>query len=400
MTIAGIIAEYNPFHLGHQYHIQETRRRLGEDCGIVCVMSGDFVQRGEPAIFSKFARAKAAVCCGADLVVELPLPWCMASAERFSQGAVQILGDLGIVDVLSFGSESGDVAAIAAVSKDLDSDLYIMEHLRYIEKVMKFAARRQKAVENTLGPGYGEILCRPNDNLAVEYLRALYSNAYNMKPLAVCRIGAGHDERTAGRIRSGSDLREQIIHDGSVESFLPPEAQSIFQYEMQQGRGPVAEGEIELLLLSRLRMLAKTDFESIPDASEGLEQKLFSACQVHASLSDIYHSVKSKRYTHARIRRMTLSAALGIQKMHFFERPSYARILAFNAAGSQILKEAKQKGRIPILSKPAAVKTLEPSAYKVFELTAKAHDLYVLTYKNAGFRAGGQDWTSSPYRIC
>lgn len=400
MTIAGIVAEYNPFHLGHQHQIQETRRRLGPDCAVVCVMSGDFVQRGEPAVFSKFARAEAAVRCGADLVIELPLPWCMASAEQFARGAVGLLDGLGVVDVLSFGSECGNAELLRQAADSLNSAQYRAELRRYLDEGLSFAVCRQKAMETVAGEGCAEVLTRPNDNLAVEYLRAVRHYGAAMEALAVPRIGAGHDARTEGPVRSGAELRELLALKRDIGPYLPEEAGRVFREEMRQGRGPVTLSALEPLILSRLRMLDASDFSNLPDAGEGLERKLFSACQIHSSLAEIYDSTKSKRYTHARIRRMTLSAALGIQKSQFFERPPYARILALNSAGRAVLKAAKEKGTVPILSKPAAVRDLEAPCHAVFTRTSRAHDLYVLSYQNAGNRAGGQDLMESPRWIC
>lgn len=400
MKIAGIIAEYNPFHLGHAHHIEETRRILGADCTIVCVMSGDFVQRGEPAVFSKYARAEAAVRCGADLVVELPLPWCMSTAERFANGAVSLLGGLGVVDHISFGSESGDAAKLLEISACLDSAQYSAQLRRYLDEGLPFAVCRQKAVEDLLGAQYGTVLSSPNDNLAVEYLRAVRAGGYAMEPLAVRRIGAGHDAMTGGGVRSGSQLRQMFANREDTAPYLPQAAYQVFQAEIEQGRGPVTLSSLEPLILSRLRMLEERDFSVLPDAGEGLEHKLCSACGEQPSLTAIYDSVKSKRYSHARIRRMTMSAALGVRKEHLFERPPYARILAFNDNGAEILHMAKARSSLPILSKPTAVKLLNTSANEVFALTAKAHDLYVLAYQNAGFHAGGQDWRESPRYIC
>lgn len=400
MRIAGIVAEYNPFHLGHQHQIGETRRLLGEDCGIVCVMSGDFVQRGEPAVFSKFARAEAAVQCGADLVIELPLPWYMSSAEHFAGGAVRLLGSLGIVDALSFGSESGDAALLEETADCLAGTEYRLELRRFLNEGLSYAVCRQKAVDKILGSQHAAILSHPNDNLAVEYLKAIRRYGLSMEPLAVRRTGAGHDAVSDKRIRSGADLRRKLCCGMDIRPFLPPEAYDIFRREMEQGRGPVTLPSMELLILSRLRMLPEEIFASVPDAGEGLEHKLSTACGTLPTLEDIYGQVKSKRYTHARIRRMTLSAALGIKKNLLFESPPYARILAFNDTGSAILRIAKERCGIPILSKPARIKTLEAPAQAVFDLTAKAHDLYVLAYQNAAFHAGRQDWQESPRFVC
>lgn len=396
MKIAGIVAEYNPFHLGHQYHIQETRRILGQDSGIVCVMSGDFVQRGEAAIFSKFARAEAAVQCGADLIIELPLPWSISSAEGFARGAVDLLGGLGVVEVLSFGSESGDVSLLTAVAESLDSKQYTMELRRFLDEGLSFATCRQNAVLSILDASYGEVLSHSNDNLAVEYLRAIRRGGFPITPLAIRRVGAGHDDLTPHMVLSAAALRKKLQQGDDISDWIPSAAARVFRLETEAGRGPVTLQAMEPLLLSRLRMLEEDAFEQLSDATEGLERKLFAACGVQPNLSKIYDTVKSKRYAHARIRRMTLSAALGIKKRHVFESLPYARILAFNDRGSSILRLAKEKGNLSIVSKPTVVRTMKAPCDTVFRLNAKAHDLYVLAYQNEGFHAGGQDWQESP----
>ena len=213
MNICGIICEYNPFHNGHRYMIEAVRDKLGDDCAVVCAMSGDFVQRGEAAIFSKHDRARAAVAGGADLVLELPLPWCMAPAETFARGGVGLLAATGVVTHLAFGSESGDLAALEKTARALlDPDLepLLKEELAAGQP---YAAARQRAVERLTGEG-ADVLARPNDILAVEYLKAMYQKGINLIPLAVPRMGAEHDAAgelccIQGRLHRVSLCREE-----------------------------------------------------------------------------------------------------------------------------------------------------------------------------------------------
>ena len=365
----------------------------------MCVMSGDFVQRGEPAIFSKFARAEAAVRCGADLVVELPLPWCMASAERFAHGAIHILGSLGVVDYLSFGSESGDITTLEQVADCLDSELFRTGLSRFLDEGMPFAACRQAVVRGIMGPEPAALLAQPNDNLGVEYLKGIRRGGFPMKPIAVKRMGAGHDERTDDVMKSGFELRSMLRNGENTVEHLPEAAYNVFAEEIRQSRGPVTLNDLEPMVLSRLRMLDKRAFAVLPDATEGLEGKLYAACEEENSLEGIYARAKSKRYTHSRIRRMTMYAALGLTKDLFDTAPGYVRILALNERGRSVLKRAKKTAMIEIINKPAFVRDLAGSVGKTFVLTAKAHDLYVLGYKNTSFRTGNQDWKASPRYI-
>lgn len=398
MTIAGIVAEYNPFHLGHEYQIQETRRILGEDTAIVCVMSGDFVQRGEPAIFSKYARAEAAVRCGVDLVIELPLPWSVASAERFAEGAIQILGKLGCVDYLSFGSETGNLKGLLRVTETLELSAFNRRLRELLSLGISYPSAREQALREFIGEDADFVQCA-NDTLGIEYLKAIRRGGFSIEPIAIKRMGAGHDEISEQIVKSGSELRMMLKSGQSIGDHLPEQANQVFLKEIQQGRGPISNEDLEPMILSRLRMLDQQAFSSVPDAAEGLEQKLYAACQEESSLEAVYSRAKSKRYTHARIRRMTLCAALGLQKELLDTPPEYARIHAFNERGRDVLNRAKKTAMIDIISKPATGRDLNGNARNAFLLTEKAHDLYVLGFKNASFRSGGQGWRTSPMYI-
>ena len=217
MPIAGIVAEYNPFHRGHLWHITRTRQALGEDAGIVCVMSGHWVQRGECAVTDKWRRAALALAGGADLVLELPTPWAMARAETFARGAVTLLAATGVVDTLSFGSEGGDTAALRAAAACLDSPEYRLGLRRRLDQGLPFARCRQEAVADLLGPEIAACLARPNDNLGVEYLRACPPG---MGALAIPRAGAAHDGAPQDGYASASALRG-MIRSGQLAQAAP-----------------------------------------------------------------------------------------------------------------------------------------------------------------------------------
>ena len=194
MNVIGIVCEYNPFHSGHLYMINESRRRLGEDSVTVCVMSGDFVQRGEAALYSKFARAEAACRCGADLVLELPLPWSVSSAEGFAEGAVSVLAAAGCTH-LSFGSECGELEPLAALAREILNPATAgkIKDCLSADASLSYAMARQRVLSEALGET-GELLSGPNNILAVEYLKAIYKHAYPIIPMTVKRIGSGHDK--------------------------------------------------------------------------------------------------------------------------------------------------------------------------------------------------------------
>ena len=255
-NVIGIVAEYNPFHNGHARLIEQTRARLGADCPVVCVMSGDFVQRGSPAVYAKFARAETAARCGADLVLELPLPWALSSAEGFARGAVGLLGSLGVVTHLSFGSECGELEPLQRVAEAL-LDPLLGEDLRAeLQAGIPFAAARQQAVARRVG-ALAELLQAPNNILAVEYLKAIFDQRLDLHPLTILRTGAQHDRPAEGNVRAASELRTRIGAGEDVSAFLPRAAAEISAREKTLGRGPVLPEALESAILSRLRLTTR-----------------------------------------------------------------------------------------------------------------------------------------------
>ena len=392
MVVFGIVCEYNPIHAGHVHHITKTKHVLGGDCGVVCVMNGNFVQRGDIAAFEKYARAEAAVLSGADLVIELPSVYALSSAERFALGGATLLESMGVVDYISFGSESGDInelreIADAASSKEVSAG--IVEELR---KGVSYAAARQNAVFKAVG-GKADILKEPNNILAIEYLKALKTLNSKMKPVTVQRSGAGHDSDEGA---SAAAIRSLFKCGGQPWENIPEKAAAVFKREMEQGRGPVFLEDIEAAILSRLRIMPDADFENIPDAAEGLGNRLARYARTEASIAGILEKTKTKRYALSRIRRMLLCAALGITADDAKNPPPYIKVLAMNETGRAIMRKVSKQAELPCISKSAAAKKLENKAKDCFLKEASFTDLYVLAFKNAENRSGGAEWRSSP----
>lgn len=387
MKVLGIVAEYNPFHRGHLYHINTSREQSGAEA-VVAVMSGDFVQRGSAAVFDKFARAEAAVRCGASLVLELPLPWCVSSAESFARGAVGLLESCGVVDTLSFGSECGDAAVLSMLAGALNELDGSSELKNALDSGAPFAAARQLALAALVGEERAALLKEPNNILAVEYIRALRAP---MELLTVQRRGSRHDG--AG---SASELRAMLEEDRDISALLPPEAAAVYARETEQGRGPVLSGALETALMSRLRMLPQEAYARLPDAGEGLENLLYRAVREEATLETAAMRCKSRRYALARIRRMLLGAALGLEKEMNRDRPPYIRVLAADSRGCELLSTMKKTAAIPVVSKPGAVRELGEKANCIFELGSRAHDLWVLGRNRPSLRTGDEDFRRSP----
>lgn len=397
MKVIGIVGEYNPFHKGHAYHAALSRKASEEDCALVCVMSGDFVQRGSAAMYSKFARAEAAVKSGIDLVIELPTPWALSSAEGFARGAVGVLGALGVADEISFGSESGDAEALTRAAKLLLSDA-ADENIRKAlssNEGISFAAARQKAVEG-MDPALAQLLSSPNNILGIEYIKAVIVQGLDIAPFSIKREGAGHDTAEDVLPRSASMIRSIAEGGGSISDDIPYTALTVYERENAAGRGPVFSNSLDIALVSRLRCLTASDFAMAPDCGEGLNDRIAAAVRKETSIDSIAMAAKSKRYALSRIRRILLCAALGIDKNAAMGIPPYARVLAANEKGCAVLKEAKKKSSIPIITKSASVKDLDDKSVKLFELCSDAHDLYVLGFERESERKGGEDWRYTP----
>ena len=376
MKIVGIICEYNPFHLGHAKQIRLIREYFGEDCAIVCLMSGNFVQRGEPAVFHKSLRARAAVDCGADLVLEMPVQYALSSAEGFAAGGVSILGSF--CDYLCFGCETGEASVLMATAKALLSP-EIQPIIR--EKLLcgiSYPAARAEALE-ALGLD-AALLRRPNDILAVEYCKAILSQGSKMRPLPIRRRGDYHDNTPDPENPSATALRRLIAAGEDFRAYVPREAADIFAgapvYTLSTGSRAV---------MARLRTMTEAEFEALPYGSEGLWRKFMHGCRRESTPEAIAASAKSKRYTATRLQRMLMCAYLGIDRNTLESPAPYARVLAFSSAGQQVLRMAREHTALVNIGQ----RTHSP--YE--ELEHRCGDLYDL------FRSGGPTEGGSEARL-
>ncbi len=396
---AGIIIEYNPMHSGHLHLMAETRRLLGADTAVVCAMSGDFVQRGDFAVVGRRARAKAAVQSGADLVLELPLPWAVSSAERFADGGVQTLAATGLVTHLAFGSECGDAAALMEIAACLDSELYRAGLRRFLGAGMSFAACRQAAVRGILGPEKAALLETPNNILAVEYCKSLLRRESAIRPLTVPRRGAAHDGTAQeGEDPSASAIRA-LLRRGARETALAlmaPAMRTAYEEEAAAGRAPVFAETCQRAVLARLRTMTVQDFAALDEGREGLCNRLYSASRTAASVAEVLEAAKTKRYAYARLRRMVLWAYLGITPAGFPAEVPYLRVLAANGTGRALLSKMRKTASVPVLTKPADVRRLGQAAQELFALEARAADLYALGYPDLSAAVGGKAWREGP----
>lgn len=378
MQIAGIIAEYNPFHRGHAYQIEQTRKAGASH--IVAMMSGNYVQRGEPACLEKHARAEMALRGGADLVLELPAPWSCARAQDFARAGVSLLHATGCVELLSFGSECGNTDRLCETVRALEAP-EMRECLGgYLEEGVSLPAAREKAAAQCLGEEAAALLRGANDALALEYLRALECLHAPIRPLAVKRRGARHDETNCiSGFASASQIRSLLLkNDPEWSRALPPASSEILRREIAAGRAPVSYQTMEPAVLSHLRRLSPTDLSLLPDISEGLEYRLYESVRSACSLSDLFNAAKTKRYTHARIRRLTLHAFLGITREDTALSPPYLHVLGLNDQGQEVLRRMRDTAKLPVLMRASGLRTLSPTAQYIYQLNAATTDLFAL----------------------
>ena len=427
MGITGIICEYNPFHQGHLRQLRLAREQGGEDSVLVCLMSGNYVQRGEPAIFPKSLRAEAALRCGADLVLELPLTAALSSAEGFAAGGVRILSALGC-DQLCFGTETESLEVLRrSAEANLDPAFDALLR-RELEGGCSYAAARQRALESL---GAGEGVCSPNDILAVEYLKALLRQNSSMKPLPIRRPGSYHADTLDPEAPSATALRAALAsacrgghwppeiaaashtchserseesvspnllpsHTARGEESVPPDPMPLWAsavpsclHELYENAPLHTWQAGERAVLAILRTLPEDAFRQLPFGAEGLWSKLMKNCRRRASTAEILENTLSKRYARTRIQRMLLCAVLGLRAEDLDRPAPYARILGFNERGRALLREGK--ARFPLVNAGE-----RPADAAYYALETRASDLYSL-FSAAGPRMAGEE---GRLRVC
>lgn len=393
MRICGVVAEYNPFHKGHAHQIKEAKARLGQDSAVFCCMSSDFVQRGDAAILPKHLRAKAAVLEGADVVLELPAPYALRSAEGFAQSAVGILLGTGVLTHLSFGAEDADPALLRETASLLLEHQTVQDTLLHLKTGISYAAARERALYARVKEK-AEILQKPNNILAVEYCKALIHRESEVNILPIERKGAGHDGGADGEYASASYIRELLreVKTDEALSYLPDSTAAILQEAMDKGQALLDQSRLENAMLSALVRLDGDALAALPDANEGLDNRLLEAIRKGRTIEDICTQTKTKRYALSRIRRMVFCAYLGITRKEAETPPPYARVLAFSDKGREVLKAARKQATIPLITKPAHAFDLGGDARAIFQREALACDLYNLALPCWTDIRWGDDW--------
>ena len=389
MKIAGVIAEYNPFHNGHAHHLKETRRRGNCDYVVVC-MDGSFTQRGEPACMDKWARARLALKCGADAVFELPALWALQPADGFARGGVAVLGGLGC-DLLSFGSEETDINLLKTLAEMGENEPpELRAALREGLAAGKSHARaRGEALSMLLGVD-AALLNSPNLILGTQYLREIRAQNMKMEPLPIKRIGNYHDA-ALGDFASATAIRA-AIHDGKMEEarFCVPEP------AREELRRAGRLHAMDDLLLHTLRGMPPEKIAEIPGVGEGLEQRIARCAAEAAGREELLEALKCKRYTRARLSRICACALLKMTKstMESHAKPEYARLIGMREDARPLLRELKARSRLPIVSDAAQLR-----GDAVFDLERRATDLRALLCDEPSERRAGQEFTRKFVRI-
>lgn len=364
MAVGAVICEYNPFHNGHKYML-DMMRKDGCDC-IVSVMSGSFTQRGDVAVYSKFTRAKEALLGGADIVIELPSVWAVSSAQRFAKGGCDIIKALGCIDRVYFGSECGDINMLKKVA-NATLDEHANEKLKeFMDEGDYYPVALQKAVEEVFGKEYADILSSPNNTLGIEYIKAIMGSGVEVRTIK--RTGVAHDsEDTTDTIASASKIRELIYSSKDFSPFIPEKANE---------NNPAFSEYGQRALLMKLREKDAESLQDIADVTEGLENRIISAVKAHSTIEEILSEIKTKRYTHSRLRRILICTLLGIKKEHIQKDVPYIRALGFTQKGAKLLKKATTTATLPFVINVAKdMQSLDENAKEILGIDLKATDL-------------------------
>jgi predicted nucleotidyltransferase len=360
MNITGIITEYNPFHNGHLYHLNSAKKYTNCD-GIVCIMSGNFVQRGEPALIDKWKRAEMALLNGVDLVIELPTFYALSSAEFFASGAIKILDNIGVVKNIFFGSESGNIESLFKIAKVLTfkNDILQDSIKKNLKTGVTYAKARELALINILNEDYiREILSNSNNILGIEYIKALLKIDSTINPLTMKREGSSYNDKEFNTIfSSATSIRENLKNGkdlSSLKPYMPKVSLNMLNNLIENGYPFVFEKEMYQYIKYKL-LTNCINFNNLFDAKEGLDNKFLKEIYFSSSYEDLIFKIKSKRYTYTKISRLMTQIFLSLDNYSYHElikdENLYARVLAFNNTGKLILKEMKKNSTIPIITK-------------------------------------------------
>ncbi len=398
--VVGIIAEYNPFHNGHSYHIQNTKAQTGADF-VVAVMTGNFTQRGNTSVVNKWEKTKMALNGGVDLVIELPTIYSISSAENFANGAVKILNTLGIVDAISFGMEANDISTLNNIANVLNSEppeyKTLLEH--ELGKGNSFPKARDNALMMYLNDikRYANVLKGSNNILAIEYLKALKKQKSNLVPVGIKREKVYYNStKIIDEYASSTGIRNLLLHNQieEVRRVVPAKVFSMLLENIRQGTYVLDLTAYNYEIIYKLRSMSVKEIANLPDVSEGLENLIKEVSNKTNNLIELINGIKSKRYTQTRIQRILLYALLGITKKDMEvskKMVPYIRVLGCSENGKMLLSQISPKAKVITSFKKFESANRNRRIAKFLEIDKRATDIYTLGYKKNS--KAGLDYT-------
>ena len=402
MKVAAIISEYNPFHLGHKYQIDKIREVLGNDTAIIAIMSGNYTQRGEIAVTDKTIRAASAVECGVNLVLELPFPFSMSSAEFFAKSGVRIANAIGVVDYLVFGSESGDIRELSDIAAVMCSAEYqlMLDTIKEAPEYKEYGY--PELCEIALSKVYGKEITRehlsPNNILGIEYIKALSSESSSILPMTVRREGAGYNDilNPMAEYQSASAIREELSDNNtSALDYVPENAKKVYEKAIQDGKMPSDIARLDLAIITSFRLSSPKESVEIHDAQGGLYNRLCDMSAEANSISSLTSLSETRKYTKARIRRAIWNSYFGVTSSDVRTLPLYTQVLAMDTVGRSVLKRIKKMSDFPVITKPSSYKEYGEEVIRQKAISNKADSVYGLALKNVN--SGRFPLTFTPY---
>lgn len=383
MKTVAVISEYNPFHLGHARQYDAIREKFGEDTAIIAIMSGNYVQRGTPAILGKFDRARMAVDAGASLVLELPFPYSAASAEYFATAGVSIANDLGVTDVLSFGSECGDVSLLSDTADKISSPTFQKKLRTRLgskeEKSKGYARILSESFSEAYGTDFPLRLDLPNNILAISYISALKKLHSNIEPHTVLRSGTDKDGADTETLAGATYVRTLLFSDDPTAAFphVPASLHPIWQDRMSEGLAPVSAEALAPILLAHLRMRNQGS-RTYAEGESGVISLLKKSSREATNLDELISGAATKKYTDARLRRAALFSYFGVTTASLRKKPLYTQVLAMDKRGQAILAKIRKTTDISLLTKAADLHKLSEAAREQALLVYRADSVYAL----------------------
>ena len=384
MKIAAVISEYNPFHSGHKYLIDQARLMLGEDTAIIAIMSGNFTQRGELAIADKTVRARAAVEAGVDLVLEIPFPFSMTSAEFYAKSGVHIADSIGVVDYLFFGSECGDTEKLKRVAENTLSDSFtkrVSDELKNSSTNEGYPALLERVYREQFGEAE-HIFSSPNDTLAIEYIKAILRKGSKITPLSTKRIGAGYNEdvNLQKEHQSASAIRKLLeANDASALNYIPEMSIPVFEEAYKSGLMPSCQEKMDVAVISSFRLNSPKEKCDIHDAEGGLYNRLIDASRKANGIKALKELASTKKYTSARVMRAIWYSYFGVTSSEVSALPAYTQVLAMNSVGRKVLRSIAKISKFPVITKPSSFYDYSDKVICQKERANTADSVYYLT---------------------